>query len=43
MFSDEGAKEETDATPEVLDIAELVAMDLRRKRESLSADGSSKS
>ncbi|MCH6544883.1 MAG: (Fe-S)-binding protein [Deltaproteobacteria bacterium] len=43
MFSDEGAKEETDPTPEVLDIAELVAMDLRRKRESLSAEGSSKS
>jgi len=43
MFSDEGAKEETDPTPEVLDIAELVAMDLRRKRESLSADDASKS
>jgi len=42
MFSDEGAKEETDPTPEVLDVAELVAMDLRRKRESPGADDASK-
>ncbi len=43
MFSDEGAKEDTDSTPEVLDIAELVAMDLRENRESPAAKDSAKS
>ena len=43
MFSDEAAKEETDSTPEVLDIAELVAMELRGNRESPGAKDSSKS
>ncbi len=43
MFSDEAAMEETDSTPEVLDIAELVAMELRGNRESPGAKDSSKS
>jgi Fe-S oxidoreductase len=35
MFSDEAAKEEAETALKILDLAELVAMDLRKKREPL--------
>ena len=34
MFSDEAAKEETGTALKILDVAELVAMNLRNKRGS---------